>query len=82
MAPWTAGFSCNKYMPFFTDRIVCYFANWSVYRRGAGKFEVTNIDPTLCTHYVYAFAGLSANGEILVTDEAVDITGGMLNIRT
>nr|APA05224.1 chitinase [Tetranychus cinnabarinus] len=39
-------------------RIVCYFTKWSQKRPGAGKFEPENIDPTLCTHLVYAFTGL------------------------
>ncbi|XP_074603101.1 chitinase 7 isoform X2 [Brevipalpus obovatus] len=39
-------------------RIVCYFTKWSQKRTGMGKFEPENIDPTLCTHLVYAFAGL------------------------
>lgn len=39
-------------------RIVCYFTKWSQKRPGIGKFDADNIDPTLCTHLVYAFAGL------------------------
>lgn len=39
-------------------RIICYFTKWSQKRPGAGKFEPENIDPTLCTHLVYAFTGL------------------------
>ena len=37
---------------------VCYFGSWAFYRPEAGKFTVGNIDPKLCTHVVYAFAGL------------------------
>lgn len=39
-------------------RIICYFTKWSAKRPGNGKFDPENIDPTLCTHLVYAFAGL------------------------
>jgi chitinase len=38
--------------------IMCYFSSWSCYRWGNGLFEIENIDPFLCTHLVYGFAGL------------------------
>ncbi|XP_076044172.1 chitinase-3-like protein 1 [Oratosquilla oratoria] len=39
--------------------ITCYFSSWAVYRPGPGKFDVEDVDPTLCTHLVFGFAGLS-----------------------
>lgn len=42
-------------------RVVCYYTNWSRKRPGLGKFEITDIDPMLCTHVIYAFAGLKDN---------------------
>lgn len=42
-------------------RIVCYYTNWSRKRPGSGKFEITDIDPNLCTHVIYAFAGIKDN---------------------
>nr|XP_046241276.1 acidic mammalian chitinase-like [Scatophagus argus] len=39
----------------------CYFTNWGQYRPGAGKFFPTNIDPCLCDHLIYAFAGMDNN---------------------
>jgi hypothetical protein len=38
--------------------VVCYVAEWARNRRGRGGFTVDNIDPTVCTHLVYAFAHL------------------------
>ena len=39
--------------------VVCYIAEWANWRQGLGKFTVGDIDPTLCTHLVYAFAVLN-----------------------
>jgi len=36
----------------------CYFGSWATYRWSTGKFDVENIDPFLCTHHIYTFAGL------------------------
>jgi len=36
--------------------IMCYFTNWSYKRPGMGKFTPEDVDPTLCTHIVFAFA--------------------------
>ncbi|KAL8569618.1 hypothetical protein ACOMHN_057185 [Nucella lapillus] len=44
-----------------TLRRVCYYTNWAQYRHGAGTFLPENVDPTLCTHIIYAFAGLKQN---------------------
>jgi len=41
--------------------VVCYFASWSWYRYGEGKFAPEYIDKSLCTHVVYAFASLDPN---------------------
>ncbi|XP_066559332.1 acidic mammalian chitinase-like [Amia ocellicauda] len=39
----------------------CYFTNWGQYRPGAGKYFPTNVDPCLCDHLIYAFAGMGSN---------------------
>ncbi|XP_063306082.1 probable endochitinase [Pelobates fuscus] len=53
-------------------QLTCYFTNWSQYRPGLGKFKPDNIDPCLCTHLVYAFAGMSKNQ--ITTTEWNDVT--------
>ncbi|KAF2885389.1 hypothetical protein ILUMI_20787 [Ignelater luminosus] len=39
--------------------VVCYVGTWSVYRPTRGLFALEHIDPSLCTHIIYAFAGLN-----------------------
>ncbi|CAF1311435.1 unnamed protein product [Adineta steineri] len=39
-------------------RIVCYYTNWAQYRTDGGKFFPENLDPSLCTNVIYAFAVL------------------------
>ncbi|GLG95341.1 Probable chitinase 10 [Gryllus bimaculatus] len=39
-------------------QVFCYITSWSQKRPGAGRFTPDNVDPTLCTHVIYAFATL------------------------
>lgn len=43
---------------------VCYWGTWAHYREGNGNFSVGNIDPTVCTHFIYSFLGAREDGEI------------------
>ncbi|CAH0564615.1 unnamed protein product [Brassicogethes aeneus] len=37
-------------------QVFCYITSWSQKRPGAGKFLPEDINPSLCTHIIYAFA--------------------------
>ncbi|XP_022920930.2 acidic mammalian chitinase-like [Onthophagus taurus] len=69
-----------------TYKVVCYHGNWAAYRSGDGKFSISNIDPYLCTHIVYAFVGLNSNFTINILDpwQGVDLAGftNFNNLRT
>ncbi|XP_026476620.1 acidic mammalian chitinase-like [Ctenocephalides felis] len=61
-----------------TDKVVCYFGSWANYRPGNGKFFVDDIDPFLCTHVIYTFVGLSADGSVRILDPNNEINNGGL----
>ncbi|XP_064081441.1 probable chitinase 10 [Macrobrachium nipponense] len=45
-------------IPRDAPKVICYYTSWSFKRPGAGRFEPESIDPFLCTHIIYAFAGM------------------------
>lgn len=53
--------------------MLCYYGTWSVYRPGNGKFDVENIDPYVCTHVIYSFAGLGTDNRIKPLDPWNDL---------
>lgn len=55
-------------------KVVCYWASWSFYRTGAGAHRVSNINPALCTHFIYTFTGLDLDGKIASLDQNLDLT--------
>lgn len=67
--------------PGMTDnyKVVCYFTNWSWYRRGIGKYLPENVDTALCTHVIYAFTVLDSEKlTIKYHDPWADIDNKML----
>lgn len=57
------------------SKVVCYWGTWSNYRPGNGKFTPESIDPKLCTHLIYSFAGLDSNTwEIKPLDPWMDLS--------
>ena len=57
---------------YYQPKLVCYFTNWSQYREDA-EFTPEDIDVSLCTHVIYAFAKVK-NGVLVHTDDN-DIKG-------
>lgn len=49
-------------------QVFCYMTSWSQKRPGAGKFTPEDVDASLCTHIVYAFATLK-NHKLAEADE-------------
>ncbi|KAJ8962574.1 hypothetical protein NQ318_000967 [Aromia moschata] len=67
------GQTCSKYplgryKKLARKNVVCYFSSWTVNRNGKGKFDVSNVDSSLCTHVIYAFVGLGADYKITNLD--------------
>ncbi|KAG5899859.1 hypothetical protein JTB14_012326 [Gonioctena quinquepunctata] len=57
--------------------VVCYLGSWSVYRPDRGSFAIEHLDPSLCTHVIYSFAGLNATEDsIRPLDPWQDLTEG------
>ncbi|KAH9497248.1 putative chitinase 2 [Dermatophagoides farinae] len=54
-------------------KLICYYGSWAVYRPGRGKFPVEEIDPFLCSHIIYGFAGLSYDNKIRPLDPYNDL---------
>lgn len=62
---------------FFLDRIVCYFSSSNSDISKPGYFGVENINTTLCTHYIYAFATLDPiTYQISAADVQRDVANG------
>jgi len=54
----------------------CYYSNWSQYRPGDARFTPLDIDPTLCSHVIFAFANMG-NNRLFPYEWNDDIPGGL-----
>ncbi|XP_046491811.1 acidic mammalian chitinase-like [Neodiprion pinetum] len=61
------------------NKVVGYLGSWSNARPGVGAFEISDIDPTMFTHLMYAFVGITPDGDVQVLDEYRDLStdGGL-----
>lgn len=58
-------------------RIVCYYPNYSFWRKALGKFTPEDIDGKLCTHLVYAFIVLDPETlTVKASDTWLDVEKG------
>jgi chitinase len=67
---WTVG---TQEVQQGNKMLVCYYGSWSVYRPGNGLFNVEDIDPSVCTHIIYGFVGLTVDGVMEVLDPWNDL---------
>uniref|UniRef100_A0A1B6DCK4 GH18 domain-containing protein n=1 Tax=Clastoptera arizonana TaxID=38151 RepID=A0A1B6DCK4_9HEMI len=64
-------------------KVMCYFTNWAWYRKDYGKFLPSDIDPSLCTHIIYAFAALDNETYTIKSyDEWSDIDNNFYTLIT
>ena len=62
-----------------TYKIVCYYTNWAQYRTKPATFLPENVNGSLCTHVIFAFAKIT-DGELQAyewNDESTDWSKGM-----
>ena len=44
---------------------VCYYTNWSQYRTQPMNYNTEDIDPSLCSHIIFAFAQINGGDHTL-----------------
>jgi GH18 family chitinase len=45
-------------------KIVCYYTNWAQYRTKPATFLPENVNASLCTHVIFAFAKINEQSEL------------------
>uniref|UniRef100_A0A671UYK3 chitinase n=1 Tax=Sparus aurata TaxID=8175 RepID=A0A671UYK3_SPAAU len=53
-----------------SSRLVCYYNSYAENRAEDGKFRVSDIDPNMCTHLIYAFSDINDRHELVPKTEA------------
>ncbi|XP_050295131.1 acidic mammalian chitinase-like [Anthonomus grandis grandis] len=70
-------FLCLAQYVHASCNVICYHGTWSYYRTGNGQYNFSNVPASLCTHYIYTFAGLNATTlEVISLDTWLDIDLG------
>lgn len=64
---------------YFSDKVVCYWGTWSVYRWGNALFQIENVNPNLCTHIIYGFVGIQTDGSVRLLDSYLDVDRGIIH---
>ena len=54
------------------QRTVCYVAGWAHYRQDPVQYHPEDVDTSLCTHLIFAFAGLDKTGLHLIAEDPND----------
>ncbi|XP_044731929.1 chitotriosidase-1 [Chrysoperla carnea] len=62
-------------------QILCYMTSWSQKRPGAGKFTPEDIESSLCTHIIYAFATLKDHKLSEATDKDPEMYDRVVALR-
>ncbi|XP_013793538.2 chitotriosidase-1-like, partial [Limulus polyphemus] len=44
-----------------SNKVVCYYTNWSQYRQSIGKYYPEDIDPFMCNYIIFAFGWMKKN---------------------
>ncbi|XP_033321130.2 acidic mammalian chitinase [Megalopta genalis] len=58
---------------FADKKIVCYYESWAKDYPGQGKYPITSLNVKLCTHVIYAFVEVKANGEFIMPQDVSDL---------
>ncbi|KAK3917613.1 putative chitinase 10, partial [Frankliniella fusca] len=62
-------------------QVFCYMTSWSQKRPGSGKFTPENIDASLCTHVIYAFATLKEHKLAMAEEKDADMYERVVALR-
>lgn len=72
--PSENGISSTTAIPEYNDdiKVICTYASWEAYN----NINPEDLNPHLCTHIYYAFAGIWEKGDMRVQDDPLDLHRG------